>query len=159
MAPDVPHDINTDSEALPIYAGRENLGVATLALHDHGDGSFTRLGKLRDAASLPSSTRWRTLWCLLPELARFPRPGMGNARALRVNREGRHPVRGPDYALVRVAVHTELRHVLTADPSAGQGLRRSSTRRSSNFLNLSIARSSRQQAMRRATKCEAPARW
>lgn len=76
--------------------------LADLTLRDDGRGSFTQLAAILDAASLPNPTLIGQLWCLLPDVARHPLPGMGKARPLVVDREPATTMRG-SRALVRVS--------------------------------------------------------
>lgn len=59
--------------------GVASAGLATLTVVDCGQGSFTQLAKFLSAASLPDAVPLGDLWGLLPDVARFPLPGMGTA--------------------------------------------------------------------------------
>lgn len=92
--------------------------VADLMLRNEGHGSFTQLATILSAASLPDLTPMGQLWCLLPDVARHPLPGMGEARPLAVERESAMTMRG-SRALVRVSpVPARLAH----RPASGQNL-------------------------------------
>ncbi|MEU4424841.1 hypothetical protein AB0F81_29835 [Actinoplanes sp. NPDC024001] len=80
-----------------ITNGNEELitpgSIASLQLlNQRRGGSFTRLAEILGAASLPTPVTLGELWCLLPESAKFPLPGMGNARPLTIS-PARHGIR------------------------------------------------------------------
>ncbi|MFI5606858.1 YaaC family protein [Amycolatopsis sp. NPDC051903] len=64
--------------------GVMNTGLAALTVTDQGKGSFTKLANFLGAASLPEATPIGELWGLLPDLSRFPLPGMGTMRPVSI---------------------------------------------------------------------------
>lgn len=74
------HGITNDAPAGP---KADNLSM--LNVQNQGTGAFTQLAEILGAASLPTPVPLGNLWCLLPEASRFPLPGMGTQRPIRVN--------------------------------------------------------------------------
>lgn len=79
-------DYRLDGHGIRIGAmqGVATGGLASLLVEDQGQGSFTTLAEILSAASLPNPTPIGELWGLLPDVGRFPLPGMGTTRPVSI---------------------------------------------------------------------------
>ncbi|MFD6769878.1 YaaC family protein [Micromonospora chalcea] len=88
-------------------AGIQPSSLATLTVQNQGSGSFTQLADILGAASLPTPVAIGDIWCLLPESAYFPLPGMGSARPRHLQHRS-HGIRDERKLLASIHVPTEM---------------------------------------------------
>ncbi|KZB82894.1 YaaC family protein [Amycolatopsis regifaucium] len=117
--------------------GIATTGLAALTVADQGKGSFTQLARFLGGASLPVATPIGELWGLLPDVSRFPLPGMGTMRPVSIETNAT-TVRGHNVPVSVRGVPSELAYVASASgsgPGADAAGYAEERRRVAAFLN------------------------